>query len=157
MGTQKEQVNRAPESHSEEVRMVLVNAQALALSSNSNIGVGHIFTAVIMQMNTLEIINVLGQNGISLSRLTENLWYVKFDSEVIQEDQEIRLTSRTKDALRSVAETARHRKTSQVEPSDLLVGIAKYAEATRRKVDAQIERWEKEVEPFLIRKQLIRK
>lgn len=141
------------EGFSEASRRILVNAWELAFSFNSNIGVGHILTGVRMQMNHIQIISVLSQNRISLFRLIDDLPYVEFDSEMIQAGQEIRLTSRAKDAMLFVAEAAKYRKASQVEPSDLLVGILKYAEVTRRKVHTEIERRERQVEPFLIRKQ----
>lgn len=154
MVERQEQSQRKQEriiGYSEASWRVFAKAQKLA-PSNSNIGVGHIFEALMSKINVPEVINILDHNRINSSRLIENLAYVQFDSEVIQAGQEVGLTSKAKGVLRSSVIEAKDRKASWIEPSDLLIGIAKYAERTRRRIDTKNEKRISEVEPFKIRK-----
>ena len=82
---------------------------------------------------------ILSQNGISEPRFDTNLHYALGSSafETIQPNQKPELTSAFKDINRRAVDRTRSRGETEVTDSDVLIGLAEYAEDARQRFDAE--------------------
>lgn len=137
---------------SESAQSVIMLAWQLAIFDGMNIGVDHIFSAIVKQATLRgrsSGIMAHSQNRVTLLRCNEDLRFIWKDSEKIEAGQEIGFTPRAKNVLERAVRHATVRGSSyQLTDVDILEGIAGYAQNIRLGFEAENAPKRKEINGY---------